>query len=85
MKLTKKRIKEIITQEINTYNQDLKEADEVKLPAVVKRYAEKFTDAIKSSGLNRKKQVAVLGLVVDALGIDKGELMRFTQRIKRGM
>jgi|TARA_B100000287_G_scaffold56944_1_gene50013 hypothetical protein len=85
MKISKNELKEMIVQEINNYNEELSEADEVKLPAVVKRFAGKFTDAIKASGLNRKRQIAVLGLVVDALGVDKSELMRFVQKIKRGM
>jgi hypothetical protein len=46
---------------------------------------EKFIDALKGAKLNRIKQVAILGRVVDALGLEPSDLTRYTQKIKKGL
>ena len=58
---------------------------EVTLPAGVRRFMSKFITALKGSNLNRKRQIAVLGGVVDSMGIDPSKLMQIIQKIKRGM
>ena len=58
---------------------------EVTLPAGVRRFMSKFIAALKGSNLNRKRQIAVLGGVVDSMGIDPSKLMQIITKIKRGM
>ena len=45
----------------------------------------KFVGALKSSGLNRKRQVAVLGGVVDAMNIEPRKLMMMIKKVKQGI
>ena len=65
----------------------LNEADyeDTKIPATVERFIKKFIDALKGARLNRIKQVAILGRVVDALGLEPSDLTRYTQKIKKGL
>ena len=53
------------------------------LPQTVNRYLDKMVSQIKGMNLNRKKEILVLAKVIDAMGIDKQELMRFIQKIKQ--
>ena len=53
------------------------------LPQSVDRYLEKMVSQIKGMNLNRRKEILVLAKVIDAMGIDKNELMRFIQKIKQ--
>jgi hypothetical protein len=53
------------------------------LPQAVDRYLERMVAQIKGMNLNRKKEILVLAKVIDAMGIDKQELMRFIQKIKQ--
>lgn len=53
------------------------------LPQAVDRYLERMIAQIKGMNLNRKKEILVLAKVIDAMGIDKNELMRFIQKIKQ--
>jgi hypothetical protein len=56
---------------------------DTNLPQAVDRYLEKMVSQIKGMNLNRKKEILVLAKVIDAMGIDKQELMRFIQKIKQ--
>jgi hypothetical protein len=67
-----------------TKDESVNEA-EVTLPAGVRRFMSKFITALKGSNLNRKRQIAVLGGVVDSMGIDPSKLMQIITKIKRGM
>ena len=67
-----------------TKDESVNEA-EVTLPAGVRRFMSKFIAALKGSNLNRKRQIAVLGGVVDSMGIDPSKLMQIITKIKRGM
>ena len=58
---------------------------DTKIPATVERFIKKFIDALKGARLNRIKQVAILGRVVDALGLEPSDLTRYTQKIKKGL
>ena len=53
------------------------------LPQSVDRYLERMVTQIKGMNLNRKKEVLVLAKVIDAMGIDKNDLMRYIQKIKK--
>jgi hypothetical protein len=53
------------------------------LPQAVDRYLERMIAQIKGMNLNRKKEILVLAKVIDAMGIDKNELMKFIQKIKQ--
>jgi hypothetical protein len=53
------------------------------LPQAVNRYLDKMVSQIKGMNLNRKKEILVLAKVIDAMGMDKNELMRYIQKIKK--
>jgi hypothetical protein len=53
------------------------------LPQAVERYLEKMISQIKGMNLNRKKEILVLARVIDAMGMDRQELMRYIQQIKK--
>jgi hypothetical protein len=53
------------------------------LPQSVERYLEKMISQIKGMNLNRKKEILVLAKVIDAMGMDRQELMRYIQQIKK--
>ena len=83
MKLTKKRLKEIIKEEI----QNLNEVDfgKVKLPSTVERFLNKFVQSMKGANLNRLKRSAILYKVIEAAGMSPQQLMADIQKIKKGM
>ena len=56
---------------------------DTNLPTNVKRFLDKVVSQLKSYSLPRKKEVLVLATIIDALGMDKMELMRYVQRIKK--
>jgi hypothetical protein len=56
---------------------------DTNLPQAVDRYLEKMVSQIKGMNLNRKKEILVLAKVIEAMGIDKQELMRYIQKIKK--
>jgi hypothetical protein len=53
------------------------------LPQAVEKYLDRMVSQIKGMNLNRKKEILVLAKVIDAMGIDKSDLMRFIQKIKQ--
>jgi len=53
------------------------------LPMSVERYLDKMVSQIKGMNLNRKKEMLVLAKVIEAMGMDKQELMRYIQKIKK--
>ena len=61
------------------------EFEDTKIPTTVERFIKKFIDALKGAKLNRIKQVAILGRVVSALGLEPSDLTRYTQKIKKGL
>ena len=56
---------------------------DTNLPVSVERYLDKMVSQIKGMSLSRKKEILVLAKVIDAMGIDKQELMRYIQKIKK--
>jgi len=53
------------------------------LPQAVERYLDKMVAQIKGMNLNRKKEMLVLAKVIDAMGMDRQQLMRYIQNIKK--
>ena len=70
MKIKKSDIAKMVKEEVAS----LKKED-VSLPGNIKRFMGKLTSALKDKGLNRKRQTAILGGVIDSLGIDPSQLM----------
>jgi len=56
---------------------------DTNLPQAVDRYLERMVAQIKGMNLNRKKEMLVLAKVIDSMGIDRQELMRYIQQIKK--
>ena len=76
-----KLINLIPTQNI-TVKESIEDLD-TTLPQSVERYLDRMVNQIKGMNLNRKKEVLVLAKVIDAMGIDKNDLMRYIQKIKK--
>jgi hypothetical protein len=56
---------------------------DTNLPQSVERYLDKMISQIKGMSLSRKKEILVLAKVIEAMGIDKQELMRYVAKIKK--
>lgn len=56
---------------------------DTNLPVSVERYLDKMIAQIKGMSLSRKKEILVLAKVIDAMGIDKQEMMRYVSKIKK--
>ena len=67
--------RQIVKEELENFD--------TSLPTNVKRFLDKVVSQLKSYNLNRKKEVLVLATIIDALGMDKMELMRYVQKIKK--
>ena len=79
MKITKKRLKEIIREELmNEIN-----FEKIKLPSQVNRFLNKFVDSMKEANLNRIKRSAILYKVIEASGMSVQQLMADIQKIKK--
>jgi hypothetical protein len=83
MKITQKRLKEIIKEEIESLNElDL---DAVRLPSQIERWSSKLIDQIKRVNLTRVKQYAIVARIVEALGLNVSKLSQVMQIIKKDM
>mgnify|MGYP003116176311 CR=1 FL=1 len=79
MKITKKRLKEIIREElISEIN-----FEKIKLPSQVNRFLNRFVDSMKEANLNRIKRSAILYKVINASGMSTQQLMADIQKIKK--
>jgi hypothetical protein len=56
---------------------------DTNLPVSIERYLDKMVNQIKGMSLSRKKEILVLAKVIDAMGIDKQEMMRYVSKIKK--
>ena len=63
-------------------NESIEDLD-TTLPQSVERYLDKMVSQIKGMNLNRKKEMLVLAKVIEAMGMDRQELMRYIQNIKK--
>jgi hypothetical protein len=78
----KEMIKTIVREEKSKKMQESLEDLDTTLPAGVSRYLDKVAAVIKSYNLPRKKEIMVLATIIDALGMDKGDITRDLQKIK---
>ena len=53
------------------------------LPAQVERFLDKLVMQIRGYNLSKKKEQLVIAKVIDAMGMDRQELMRYIQQIKK--
>ena len=87
IKLTESELKEIIEsivqKEIDSLNED--NFEKVMIPANVKRWMNRFIDAMKGVKLERIKKLAILYRIIKALGIDAQELNVYVGRVRRGL
>lgn len=56
---------------------------DTNLPVSIERYLDKMVNQIKGMSLSRKKEILVLAKVIEAMGIDKQELMRYISKIRK--
>ena len=81
MKLTKKRLKQIIKEEIvNEIN-----LDSVRLPSNVERFTNKLIQQIQKVNMTKPRQYALVGRIVDALGINVSRLQQVMSIVRRDM
>jgi hypothetical protein len=53
------------------------------LPSQVERFLDKAVNAIKGYNLTKKKEQLVIAKIIDALNLDKQQLMTAIQKIKK--
>jgi hypothetical protein len=56
---------------------------DVTLPSQVERFLDKAVNAIKGYNLPKRKEQLVIAKIIDALGLDKQQLMQAIQKIKK--
>jgi hypothetical protein len=56
---------------------------DVTLPSQVERFLDRLIDQIKGYNLPKRKEQLVIAKVIDALGLDKQQLMQAVQKIKK--
>lgn len=81
-------LRAIIAEEIASFKSKQKTNEELEdlntaLPVQITRFLDKAISAIKGYNLNRKKQTLVIAKMIDALGLDKNELMMILSKVKR--
>ena len=57
---------------------------DVRLPAQAQKFLDKAVSAIKGANLNRRKQIAALAKIIDGLGLDRKELVKYIITQKPG-
>jgi hypothetical protein len=82
MKLTT-LVKKQVKESKPTLKKEALEDFETGLPVQVDRFLDKVVNAIKGYKLNRKREQLIVAKIVDALGMDKQELMLTIQKIKK--
>ena len=82
MKLSSLVNKKIKENRLTLKEEGLEDLD-VNLPVQVTRFLDKVVTAIKGYKLNRKKEQLIVAKIIDALGMDKQELMMAIQKIKK--
>jgi hypothetical protein len=56
---------------------------DVTLPPQVDRFLQKLVSQIKGYSLPKRKEQLVIAKIIDALGLDKQQLMQAIQKIKK--
>ncbi len=82
MKLTT-LVKKQVKENKPTLKKEALEDFDVNLPVQVERFLEKVVNAIKGYKLNRKKEQMIVAKIINALGMDKQDLMLTIQKIKK--
>ena len=62
--------------------EDLQDMD-AALPSQVQRFLDRTISIVKGYNLPKKKEQLIIASIIDALGMDKMELMRYVQKIKK--
>tara|TARA_Y100000004_G_scaffold140187_1_gene159270 strand:- start:768 stop:1025 length:258 start_codon:yes stop_codon:yes gene_type:complete len=83
MNISKKRLKEIIREEI--YNLEERDITDTKLPSQVERFTNKLIEQIKRINLNRPRKYAIVGRIIIALGLEVNRLSSMMNMIKKDM
>ena len=83
MKISKKRLEEIIKEEIEALNEF--NLDSVKLPSQVNRFVDRLITQIERVSLTKPRQYAIVARIVDALGIEVNRLTQVMNIVKRDM
>jgi hypothetical protein len=72
---------------VNTYESKVQKESiddmDVSLPAQVERFLDKTVNIVKGYNLPKKKEQLIIAKIIDALGMDKSQLMQAIQRIKK--
>ena len=56
---------------------------DITLPSQVERFLDRLIDQIKGYNLSKRKEQLVIAKVIDALGMDKSQLMQAITKIKK--
>ncbi len=56
---------------------------DVTLPPQVERFLDKTVGIVKGYNLPKKKEQLIIAKIIDALGMDKSQLMQAVQKIKK--
>lgn len=81
--LSETKLREMIRKEIKRVQTEGLEDMEVSLPGQVEKFVDKAVNTVKGYNLNKKKEQLVLAKMVDALDMDKNQLMQAFSRIKK--
>lgn len=81
--LSENKLRQMIRKEIKVIKEEGLEDLDVQLPTQINRFLTKAIEAIKGYNLNRKKQTLLVAKMIDALALDKTELMMILNKIKR--
>jgi hypothetical protein len=83
MKPTTDKLRSIIREEVKKLKKEALEDFDANLPVQVERFLDKAINAIKGYKLNRKKEQLIVAKIINALGMDKQDLMLTIQKIKK--
>ena len=78
-------MKDLIKQQNQEVRKKTGMIKEEKIPSDVKIFMDKFIDKLKDKKLTRNKQKSILYKVVKGLGVSPQELMRYVQKVKKGL
>jgi len=77
------KLKGLLKEEKTPIQKEAIDDLDATLPTSVNRFLERLTSQLKGYNLPRKKEVFVIAKIIDGLNMDKQEVMRAIQKIKR--
>ena len=83
MKISRKELKKMIKEEIQSLNE--MDLDKIKLPSNVQRFTDRLISQIQRVNLTRPRQYALVGRIIAAVGIDINKLTQMMSVIKRDL